>query len=565
MHYRPHLLIAIGICCALAIMQFSHITTTQKANAAGEKMLLYWDGATAPTGWTIETGFDGRFPRGETAANYASTGGTASHTPALSGNVTISGPSAETTANIVTTGRSPTGHGHTIGTTTAGAANNLPGFRSLKLISYDAGIPNVIPAGAIAMFDDSPGLPVNWTRQTAQDNNMVRVDSTVATGGADTHTHPITWGALTAATGSVNMLTSGGNVATVTNHTHTSPTSNTDSQTSLPPNVKVIIGKADADTAVVPPGLIGMFNGDPGPGWVVRSNSGGTFYQQFLEGASAYNGTSTGSSTHSHAQSQAATGGGGTATGQGAGTGAAAANHTHTLTANFTASDVHTPQYFNVVIAEKIGFTLSNYRWYTDNDAEDVTDPWGRVDIAQNTAVPTLPPQNDPPTAANELRLRANLTVGSVDLPASNSRFKLQYKVGTDASCTTGTWVDVGAAGSAEIWRYATSGVTDGTTITTSRLSPTSSVLQTYVKSIAATLNPNAATSSQTVEYDFHIEHNGAVGATQYSFRIVEPTGLLLAAYTVCPTLVTAPASSDLLRHGKFFENQTRKGFYWAN
>ena len=46
-------------------------------NAAPAHMMLFWDPANgaAPTGWSVETSFDGRFPQGESVANYGVTGG----------------------------------------------------------------------------------------------------------------------------------------------------------------------------------------------------------------------------------------------------------------------------------------------------------------------------------------------------------------------------------------------------------------------------------------------------------------------------------------------------------
>jgi hypothetical protein len=209
-------------------------------------------------------------------------------------------------------------------------------------------------------------------------------------------------------------------------------------------------------------------------------------------------------------------------------------------------------------------FTQSSYRWYVDSNAENVTDPWGNPNLAEDSAISILPAFNTPPVSAEELRLRLALTVGTADLAASAAQFKLQYKAGTDQSCTTGSWTDVGAGGSGSIWRYATSSVTDGTTLTALKLT-VSDVLQKYAKSAPTTTNPNSATIGQDIEYDFHLEHNGAVAATTYSFRAVKSDGSVLSSYTVCPTLTTSPVTSNLLRHGDVFADELEKGFFWAN
>src|SRR3989344_2577247 len=211
-------------------------------------------------------------------------------------------------------------------------------------------------------------------------------------------------------------------------------------------------------------------------------------------------------------------------------------------------------------------FTLSAYRWYVDSDNENVTDIWGNPDIAESTALTTLPASQDPPKPTQELRLRVALTVGTVNLATSDVTFKLEYKAGTDGSCTTGSWTDVGAGGGAEIWRYATSSVTDGADITVTKLTP-SDVLEEYAKSNPTQTNHNSGTTTQDVEYDFHLEHNSAAAVTQYSFRLVynDTQDNVLGTYTVCPTLTTRPETDNLMRHGNFFENNAERGFFWAN
>ncbi len=209
-------------------------------------------------------------------------------------------------------------------------------------------------------------------------------------------------------------------------------------------------------------------------------------------------------------------------------------------------------------------FSLNSYRFYVDSDSENVTDPWGNPDLAENTSLSVLPATNNPPGQGTELRIRIALTVNGSNLTANSRQFKLQYKVGTDGSCTTGTWTDVGVGGGGEIWRFASSSVTDGTTLTSLKLS-VSDVLQVYAKSNPTALNPNSATVGQDIEYDFHIEHNGASDATQYSFRVVESDGTILDSYSNCPTLTTRPGVANLMRHGNFFGDQIERGFFWAD
>ncbi len=216
--------------------------------------------------------------------------------------------------------------------------------------------------------------------------------------------------------------------------------------------------------------------------------------------------------------------------------------------------------YNEVVLAPT--FTLNSYRWYVDSDAEDVTEPWGDPDIAQDTAITATPVSNDPPSTTQELRLRVNFTVNTTDLPASDTAFKLQFKKQTSIDCTGSGWTDVGTS---QDWDFATSTVTDGTDLTVSRLSPVSNVLEEYIKSNPTGTNPNSATTGQEIEYDFHIVGTSASSASQYTFRVIESDGTVFDSYTNCPTLETEPGTGDLLRHGNIFVGGSEKGFWWAD
>lgn len=211
-------------------------------------------------------------------------------------------------------------------------------------------------------------------------------------------------------------------------------------------------------------------------------------------------------------------------------------------------------------------FTQNKYRWYYDNDAVNPTAAWGALAIAENTAIPIIPAGYDPPDTTQELRLRANMVVNTSALSAGTNYFKLEYKAGTDGSCTTGSWTDVGTGA----WTYATSSVTDGSNITASLSDTTSGKGEQYVKSKPSVLNNVGANVGEIIEYDFHIIGGTATPNTTYSFRIVGTDSggtaeTVLDAYTNCPTLTTEPGTADLMRHGQVFNNGLKKGFFWVN
>lgn len=216
------------------------------------------------------------------------------------------------------------------------------------------------------------------------------------------------------------------------------------------------------------------------------------------------------------------------------------------------------------IAAPSLTFTQSAYRWYEDSDNENVTELWGTPNLAENGPLALLPATNAAPIDTTELRLRIALTIGGVTLSSTSQQFKLQYKAGTDASCTSGSWTDVGAGGGGVIWRYATSGVTDGTTLTALKITA-ADVLQVYAKSSPTTTNPNSATVGQDIEYDFHIQNNVAADATTYSFRVVESDGTVLTSYTNCPTLTTRQVTSQQMRHGTVFTDEVEAGATFAD
>jgi len=211
-------------------------------------------------------------------------------------------------------------------------------------------------------------------------------------------------------------------------------------------------------------------------------------------------------------------------------------------------------------------FTQNTYRWYVDNNTANPTAVWGTPDLAENTAITIVPAGNDPPSNAQELRLRVNFTVNTANLAVSSQQFQVQFKAGTDTNCTTGTWTDVGDV-AASAWQFATSGVTDGADITEVLSTTTATKGEEYSKTNFTQTNHVAANTGEVIEYDFHIIGSGSAFAetTQYSFRVIESAGTIFDAYTNCPTLTTEPGTQALMRHGNTFADGVEQGFFWAN
>ncbi|MCZ2845889.1 MAG: hypothetical protein O2U61_05250, partial [Candidatus Bathyarchaeota archaeon] len=131
-------------------------------------MYLFWDDFVggAPTGWTLITTYDGRFPRGDpTSVTFGTTGGNPNHTPAVSGSVTQNDVVIDEIGAGAGIGTTAVTHSHSSLTCTPVADDNLPAYRSLGLIKSDSADPSTIPQGAIALFDADPDA--NWTKQSA--------------------------------------------------------------------------------------------------------------------------------------------------------------------------------------------------------------------------------------------------------------------------------------------------------------------------------------------------------------------------------------------------------------
>jgi len=186
------------------------------------------------------------------------------------------------------------------------------------------------------------------------------------------------------------------------------------------------------------------------------------------------------------------------------------------------------------------------YRLYTDNNLVTPDDPWpeGAADLGENTSITTA---DNPPGIGERVRIRMTLRAKNANWPAEFYQFKLQYAERVSTCTAVGTWTDVGAAASGEIWRgFAATGTADGTDL--SGDPPTPGDLLLSVADVAGTLehqnlsatNTYIAYNGEDVEYDWYVEHNGAAAGTTYCFRAVEPDGTALSGYLQYPQIRTA-------------------------
>lgn len=213
-------------------------------------------------------------------------------------------------------------------------------------------------------------------------------------------------------------------------------------------------------------------------------------------------------------------------------------------------------------------FTQNDFRWYQNLDSVTLTSLWGNLATQDNLDIRVIPAGNNPPGVGEKLRLQVNITVADAPLSATTQAFQLQYKAGTDESCSTGSWVDVGAKGSSTVaWRFFDNAGLADTTTEVNQIS-TSDVAGGYSEVNPTGTNPLQVLTGQDMEWDFPIESvSGQVqDATTYAFRVVKSGGTVIS-YTAgdCPTLETEPGTANLLRHGGVFVDGSEKGLFWAD
>ncbi len=223
--------------------------------------------------------------------------------------------------------------------------------------------------------------------------------------------------------------------------------------------------------------------------------------------------------------------------------------------------------YYTVAVAAA-AYTQNNFRFYLDNDLLTPTEPWGNPDLGEKSVVFVLPISNDAPASGSQMRLRFNIAVTVGNLAATTQAFRLKYVAGDDCpNIAAGSYSDVGASTSNEIWRF-TDGWTDGATLFPFVLSDsTTTASGAYMESNPSTTNPVAVDAGETMEWDASLQNNGAADATKYCFRIhlSDDSNLNIYNSDSFPAVETPPGTGDLMRHGNFFASEVEKGFFWAD
>jgi hypothetical protein len=308
--------------------------TNGEESWAGNFTLLYNN--TCPSGWTQNSTFDSRFPRG--SATYGSTGGASSHTHDPWTGSTGSGGNLNATvgsSGAVTLHDKGT-HTHTVTVTHGTTTDVLPPYLGM-VYCYKNQLD--INSGLIGMFTNTP---TGWTQFSALDDKFpYGATSYGATGGDTTHTHTATRTSYNA--GNTTSCTCCGS-ATRANTGHTSNASSTDAGTSIPEYLAMIFSSADSDTQGTA-GMITIVDVLPPLGWTRFS----ALDDKFPYGATSY-GATGGTNTHTHATSYSE-GAGGLANCAG-GSLTRAKTHSHSVSYT-TASASNIPPYATAIFAQR--------------------------------------------------------------------------------------------------------------------------------------------------------------------------------------------------------------------
>jgi hypothetical protein len=524
----------------------SELVTPKAEAAPGDgHMLLFWDGGSAPSGWTCVSCSPGDpfyrvFPRGNDTPG--GTGGAASHTHTASSSISLTGAPTTSEAGTGTLVRDNS-HVHTIATT-IGSASNLPNYRELQIIRHNtADEPLIIPSGAIGIFDNAT-FPSGWNAYSAQNGFYTRGESSAgATGGSNTHNHSLSF-VIGNATGTTYGPRTNGTTAlsAAAGHSHTASgnSSNVDNE---PPYISVIFGKSTSDAAP-PDGLLAMWDDDEPSNWTKQSGTSGAFYQVFMKGSATF-GSTGGAVSHSHINTNITTSGptGGSVTTR---TGAVGSSfsHTHNVTVSGYSTEAHLPPYRNVVIAKKIAqsdLEQSGYRFFNNQDATTVGAPLAGF----NTSA-------DSPRQGKAFRLRMLVHVSNTDLGIANKNFKLQVaerSVTCDTSFSGESYSDVSpSSGAIRYFNNPTPNNGDALTINANDPSHSgdSVIAQSYVEQNNFTTIATTAIGEDGM-WDFSLVDFSAPVSTSYCFRIVLTDGSLLSAYTVVPEITTDDGNGHLI------------------
>jgi len=215
-------------------------------------------------------------------------------------------------------------------------------------------------------------------------------------------------------------------------------------------------------------------------------------------------------------------------------------------------------------------YTQNDFEWYVTENSVTLTNIWpggGGDNLLENEVFTQFPATNEALSYTDQVRIQMNFTVGNANLLTTTESFKLQFSGSDDCTTATG-WTDVGAKASGTIWRFFDEAAIGDSTAQVNQISTSDSGAEGYYSEVNSTANnPNAVNTTQNTEWDWPVEHNGAADNTTYCFRMILFDGTDFDTYNSdgYPKLTTAPGGSNMMRHGKVFQNDVERGHFWAD
>jgi hypothetical protein len=159
-----------------------------------------------------------------------------------------------------------------------------------------------------------------------------------------------------------------------------------------------------------------------------------------------------------------------------------------------------------------------------------------------------------------------SLRVANANLPAGLYDFKLQYGQRVTSCSTIADWNDVGTNSSGEIWRaFDAPGIVNGVALSAENppiagdlLLSVSDTAGNYVEDQPSPQNPYIVTVGSDIEYDWNLEHNGALERTVYCFRMVRADGTPIDGYINYPQIRTA-GFSPVTKAWRWYDDATNE------
>lgn len=231
----------------LAVIQYNS-TGNPTQIPAGAIAMFDVASSSLPSGWYRLSAQDGRFVRAESTSTIGTTGGSATHSHAISGNTL--GPTGTTNASGSGVNISSNSHTHTI-TANTGSVNHEPPYLDTIYARLSA---TTSPTNdMIAMWSGDPAT--GWTTVSSSTevfaSRFAKASTTYSTTqyGSATHTHADVTGIVVPASASVANRTTTGSSDAVGGHTHTASVTNFSTVNHLPPYRTAVFAKrAGGDT-----------------------------------------------------------------------------------------------------------------------------------------------------------------------------------------------------------------------------------------------------------------------------------------------------------------------------